>query len=95
MEQEFLDMTVPESVSGLWRVIRHRGYALWKRVSELTERFWLSRGYFPLLLGVLVFALAADRQVAGAAALVSAAVPRFSGIVLPVYAGYFAGSAGI
>lgn len=74
MEQEFLDMTVPESVSGLWRVIRHRGYALWKRVSELTERFWLSRGYFPLLLGVLVFALAADRQVAGAAALVSAAV---------------------
>ena len=75
---------------GMWRAAQRRGYRAFSRLAEQTEAFWLSRGYFPLLLAVLILALALDWQVAGAAVLLGAATwfaalcPDFLAAVTPV-----------
>jgi hypothetical protein len=58
---------------GTWVSLRHRGYQMMRGLSHLTERFWLSRWYFPLMLALAsAFALAGE-PVYGAAALLCAA----------------------
>ena len=89
MFRHFLDASPLERTQGLWRFARRRGYRAVSRMAEVTESFWLSGGYFPTLLGVLILALATDRQVAGAAVLIGtatwflAACPDFLAAVCP------------
>lgn len=90
MFPNLFDLTPQAGLLGAWRLARHRGYRFFACLAERTERFWLGRGYFPLLLGVLILALAADRQVAGAAVLTGMAAwfmalcPDFLASVCPV-----------
>lgn len=52
-----------------WTYLRSEGYRLFNQLCELTERFWLSRWYFPSLLVLATTFLILDQQVAGVAAL--------------------------
>lgn len=74
MYLEWLDWMRPETPGKLWRFVRHRGYGMLKRLSEMTERLWLGQAYFPLLLGILVAVLATRWYVAGAALLICMAI---------------------
>ena len=39
--------------SGFWPRLQRRCYGGFRRLSGLSQRFWLSRAYFPFLLWVL------------------------------------------
>ena len=90
MFRQLFDASSLERARGLWRFARRRGYRAVSRMAEVTESFWLSGEYFPALLGVFILALAADRQVAGAAVLIGtatwflAACPDFLAAVCPL-----------
>lgn len=74
MDRRPIDLLEPETTGELWRIARQRGYQMLVRLWELTERFWLGRGYFPALLGVLALTLATGWHVSGAAILVGIAI---------------------
>lgn len=90
MFRDYFDAFPLERAQGLWRFVRRRGYRAAGRIAEVTESFWHSGGYFPVLLGILILALAADRQVVGAAVLIGAATwflaacPDFMAAVCPI-----------
>ena len=90
MFQPFHNASPLERAQGPWRFAQRCGYRALCRMAELTEAFWLGRGYFPVLLAILILALALDRQVAGAAVLLGAATwfavlcPDFLAVVSPV-----------
>ena len=90
MFRDYFDAFPLERAQGLWRFVRRRGYRAAGRIAEVTESFWHSGGYFPVLLGILILALAADRQVVGAAVLIGtatwflAACPDFMAAVCPI-----------
>ena len=90
MFQQFREASPLERAQGMRRFVQRRGYRALSLLSEYTEAFWLGRGYFPLLLAVLILALALDRQVAGAAVLLGVATwfaalcPDFLATVSPV-----------
>ncbi len=68
----FIDETAVASQAGtLLSRLRSKCYSVFNYISRLTERFWLSRAYFPFMLLVTIAFLAMDQQVAGAAALLS------------------------
>jgi hypothetical protein len=87
---QFHDASPLERAQGMWRFLQRRGYRALSLLTERTEAFWLGRSYFPLLLAILILALALDRQVAGAAVLLAAATwfaalcPDFLATVTPV-----------
>lgn len=90
MFQPFHNASPLERAQGPWRFAQRCGYRALCRMAELTEAFWLGRGYFPVLLAILILALTLDRQVAGAAVLLGAATwfavlcPDFLAVVSPV-----------
>lgn len=65
-----LDTAVLHRAGGTWEQLRGRGFQLLNRLSKATERFWLSRWYFPAMLLVAACFAAVNQQVAGVAVLV-------------------------
>lgn len=54
---------------GRWARARRTCYTIFSRLSRFTQRFWLSRGYFPVLLITAAVFLAAGQPVYGVAAM--------------------------
>ena len=86
----FHDASALERTQGRWRFAQRRSYQALARLSERTNALWLGRSYFPLLLGLLVLALATGRYVIGAAVLIAAAAwfaalcPDFLAMITPL-----------
>ena len=55
--------------SGFWPRLQRRCYGGFRRLSGLSQRFWLSRAYFPFLLWVALGFAALRQPVYGAMAL--------------------------
>ena len=55
--------------SGFWPRLQRRCYGGFRRLSGLSQRFWLSRAYFPFLLWVTLGFAALRQPVYGAMAL--------------------------
>lgn len=62
-------MEVREFAKSRWAYLRSEGYRYFNRICELTEQFWLSRWYFPVLLVLCAIFLLLDQQVIGVAVL--------------------------
>ncbi len=63
-------MEVRSFAKSRWAYLRSEGYRYFNRICELTEQFWLSRWYFPVLLAMTAAFLLLDQQVMGVAVLV-------------------------
>ena len=72
--------------SGFWPRLQRRCYGGFRRLSGLSQRFWLSRAYFPFLLWVTLGFAALRQPVYGAMALLGD---------LYLVAGVLPGSAGV
>lgn len=57
-----------------WAYLRSEGCQYFNRLCEVTEKFWLSRWYFPILLVIATTFLVLDQQVMGVAALLTVTI---------------------
>ena len=76
--------------SGFWPRLQRRCYGGFRRLSDLSQRFWLSRAYFPFLLWVALGFAALRQPVYGPAGdlyLVAGVLPGSAGVGDAVPAG--------